>query len=77
MTQRRFDEKVDLEVPPYRRPRVAQQVIFASSELPETLCATGLMQWMAQQLAQMNLVDAKALQNTPPQLSSTTATSRS
>jgi hypothetical protein len=23
------------------------------------------MQWMAQQLAQMNLVDAKALQNTP------------
>jgi len=26
----------------------------------------GAMQWMAQQLAQMNLVDAKALQNTPP-----------
>jgi ABC-type nitrate/sulfonate/bicarbonate transport system substrate-binding protein len=25
----------------------------------------GAMQWMAQQLAQMNLVDAKALQNTP------------
>jgi ABC-type nitrate/sulfonate/bicarbonate transport system substrate-binding protein len=32
----------------------------------EPLVPPGAMQWMAQQLAQMNLVDAKALQATPP-----------
>jgi NitT/TauT family transport system substrate-binding protein len=31
----------------------------------EPYVPAGAMQWMAQQLAQMNLVDAKALQNTP------------
>ena len=31
----------------------------------EPMVPPGAMQWMAQQLAQMNLVDAKALQNTP------------
>jgi NitT/TauT family transport system substrate-binding protein len=31
----------------------------------EPYVPSGAMQWMAQQLAQMNLVDAKALQNTP------------
>jgi hypothetical protein len=31
----------------------------------EPYVPSGAMQWMAQRLAQMNLVDAKALQNTP------------
>ena len=43
-----------------------QSYLYVSENFArEPFVPPGAMQWMAQQLAQMNLVDAKALQTTP------------